>query len=77
MLIYNIYVMFKSKVYQSWSTFAILISCSMLLMCRIPILIYYAAFHSQMFPVRFLMLSSLINDLPGYLFWNITLALIW
>ena len=77
MLVYNLYVMFKSKVYQSYSTFAIILSCSAMLICRIPILLYYACFHNLLYPAKFLFLSSLITDLPAYLFWNITLALIW
>ena len=77
MITFNIGVCVVRKVYQSWSTFAILISCSLLLLTRIFCLVFYAMYSFNIPIETFLMFSSLIMDLPNYLVMNITLALIW
>ena len=66
MITFNIGVCVKRKVYSSWSTFAILMSCNLLLLTRIACLIFYASYSFDIPFKTFLMFNSLIMDLPNF-----------
>ena len=76
-VIFNMTIFVKKKVYQSWSTAAILLAFSLLLLSRCACLLFYAMCQNELNAYTFLEISSIATDLPAYLFMNITLALIW
>jgi len=74
---FNVAVLVTKKVYQSWSTTAILLAFSLLLLSRIGCLFFYALSTNKLAPLQYLLISSIVSDLPTFLCMNITLALIW
>ena len=76
MIIFNLWILVKQKVYRTWSTTAIIVSCTLMLLSRAACLIFYCLFQS-INGRNFLLISSVISDLPAYFCMNITLALIW
>lgn len=74
---FNVVVLFMKKVYKSWSTASILIAFSLLLLSRIGCLCFYALEKNDLPLLQWLLISSIVTDLPTFLCMNITLALIW
>ena len=75
---FNVGVIVTRKVYKSWSTFSIMVSCCLLLVFRGMCLTFYALYDDYSLPPKlFLMVLSLMDDVPCFLVFNLTLALIW
>ena len=74
---YNIKVIVKKRVYQSWSGFSMLLSFCLLLLCRACYLLFFVFAHRITHPSTYLFTWSMLQDMPYYLFLNITLVLIW
>jgi len=66
LVLYNISVLFGRQVYTSWSTAAILLSCTLLLLSRMGCLIFYALFNDTAIISRLLIVSSMATDLPCF-----------
>ena len=74
---YNIYVLIKRKVYESWSTTSLILSCSLLLIARFAFLVIFATRRSYNSKTEALVVNTVLQDLPCALVQLITLALIW
>ena len=77
MALFNLWVLCRRKVYKSWSSTSVLLSCTVLLITRTFFLLFFAIEDDITDAENFLMVSSLLEDVPTFLVMNITLALAW
>ena len=77
-IIYNIYIIIRRKIYRSWSTFNIMISCVLLMLARVSFFLFFLLCDKiEMKPQNFQLMNALLIDLPYFFVCNITLVLIW
>ena len=62
MIVYNMGVLFYKRVYSTWSTTSILLSCTMLLATRIGSLYFFAAYGNVTNSEKYLLCAGLIDD---------------
>lgn len=77
LVLYNTYVLIWNKVYTSWTTFVMVMSCSLLLACRMAFLILYALYRYDLTNERALVRGAILTDFPCFFVQMITLSLIW
>lgn len=76
-IIFNVVTIVQKKVYQSYSAFATLLCCSLLLTVRLISLLIYALARMTMEPNNFLFFACLNQDTSWYFTMNVELALVW
>ena len=76
MLGFNIYVIITRKVYRTWSTMAILLSCSLLLLLRCAFFILFAI-DPDFTANQVLLVNNIFGATGIFLVGNVTVALCW